>query len=381
MAKYLDDTGLRHLLTKLATKEEVTNADTKVGDLNGLQTNSKDKVVNAINELKTDTTSIDGKIGVLTNLNTAHKDTVVGAINEVNTGLGGKADKSTSLDGYGIENAYTKDETDAAIKVVSDKVGDLGVLTTTDTNSIVGAINELKTAVNTADTEIGDLGTLITGAKDSLVNAINEIEGQVDALQRGTYDDTPLREMIGTVTNLDTDNKTNLVVAVNELHTELGTKANSETTLAGYGIADAYTKDETDTKIAEALANASNLKREIKDTLPSTQDANEHTIYMIKKIGGSGDQNYDEYMLINGAFEKIGDSTVVLTDYALKTEVATAKREAVDEAKAYADGLAVNYDRAGSATAAETNAKQYADQKFAEITSIGNGEIDAMFTP
>ena len=31
---------------------------------------------------------------------------------------------------------------------------------------------------------------------------------------------------------------------------------------------------------------------------------------------GSEDSTYDEYMLVNGAFEKIGSSAVDLTDYA-----------------------------------------------------------------
>ena len=42
-------------------------------------------------------------------------------------------------------------------------------------------------------------------------------------------------------------------------------------------------------------------------------------------------------------------------------DVAGSVAKALADAKAYADGLAVNYDAKGSATTAETNAKAYAD--------------------
>ena len=42
---------------------------------------------------------------------------------------------------------------------------------------------------------------------------------------------------------------------------------------------------------------------------------------MVSITGGDGNQKYEEFMLINGVFEKIGDSAVDLTDYTTKTYV------------------------------------------------------------
>ena len=42
---------------------------------------------------------------------------------------------------------------------------------------------------------------------------------------------------------------------------------------------------------------------------------------MVEITGGDGNQKYEEFMLINGAFEKIGDSAVDLTDYTTKEYV------------------------------------------------------------
>ena len=66
-----------------------------------------------------------------------------------------KADKATTLNGYGITDAYTKDEINTSISLKADtsyvnsKSGDLTTLTTTDKSSLVKAVNEVydKTAI------------------------------------------------------------------------------------------------------------------------------------------------------------------------------------------------------------------------------------------
>lgn len=143
-------------------------------------------------------------------------------------------------------------------------------------------------------------------------------------------------------------------------------KADKSTTLSGYGITDAYTKSETDAKISAAVANADHLKREIVTKLPDTDSADENTIYMVGSGAGSEDSVYEEYMLINGGFEKIGSSEVDLTNYALKSYVDSAKTEA----KEYADSLSSNYATADQGALADS-----ALQK-ADITTGGaNGTI------
>lgn len=78
-----------------------------------------------------------------------------------------------------------------------------------------------------------------------------------------------------------------------------------------------YTKTETDSAIAAAIAAVDHLSREIVETLP--ENANANVIYMVRREGGTGQDVYNEYMYINGAWEIIGDTSVDLTGYA-KTE-------------------------------------------------------------
>lgn len=164
--------------------------------------------------------------------------------------------------------------------------------------------------------------------------------------------------------------------AKTELQANIDKKADKATTLAGYGITDAYTSGQTDTKIAEAVANAHHLKREIVDTLPDVATANEDTIYMVPDAGdtgaaGSNKSVYTEYMLVNGAFERIGTSNVDLSNYFTKEEVTgaigTAKTEAATDAQTKADAA-----KEAAITAAATDATTKADAaKAAAITEAG----------
>ena len=84
-----------------------------------------------------------------------------------------------------------------------------------------------------------------------------------------------------------------------------------------------------ETQLAEAIANAQHLKKEIVTALPSVAEAKEDTIYLILKAEGDagyveGENIYDEFMLINGKFEKLGNTKVDLANYYTKGEVDSA---------------------------------------------------------
>lgn len=135
-------------------------------------------------------------------------------------------------------------------------------------------------------------------------------------------------------------------------------KADKATSLSGYGITDAYTKGQTDSAIATAVANAEHLKREIVAALPEVEEADEHTIYMVGTGDGSEDSVYEEYMLINGGFEKIGSSEVDLSGYATKEYADQAETDAIATAGTNADSkIAAKVGEIGSSTV-----KQYVDQ-------------------
>lgn len=84
-------------------------------------------------------------------------------------------------------------------------------------------------------------------------------------------------------------------------------------------LSNVYTKKDTDNAIAAAIAAVDHLSREIVETLP--ENASEKVIYMVLRGDGTGQDVYNEYMYINGAWEIIGDTSVDLTGYAKKEDI------------------------------------------------------------
>ena len=100
----------------------------------------------------------------------------------------------------------------------------------------------------------------------------------------------------------------------------LSQKANKATTLAGYGITDAYTKEQTEAYIEAALANSTFLTRRVVEALPDLSQASSYTIYVIPENNINERDKYGEYMVINGAWEKTGGTSETdLSDY-MKTD-------------------------------------------------------------
>ena len=82
-------------------------------------------------------------------------------------------------------------------------------------------------------------------------------------------------------------------------------------------------KFQTDTDVAAAVAAADHLKRkkvESVDAIDLTADDAAQYIYMVPKTGGKNGDKYDEYMVLDGAVEKVGDWSVNLSGYQPKEE-------------------------------------------------------------
>lgn len=126
-------------------------------------------------------------------------------------------------------------------------------------------------------------------------------------------------------------------VGIEQLSTTLAAlingKADSATTLAGYGILDAYTKTETDSAIAAGVAAADHLKRmivESTDAIDVEADDADQYIYMVKNAKSKTGNLYDEYMVLDGALEKVGDWEIDLSGYVKFTDIGEVTNEEID---------------------------------------------------
>ena len=222
----------------------------------------------------------------------------------------------------------------ATTKAVYDYV--TSQISNLDVSTLAGRVTTLEGEMDTVQGQIttinGDGEGSIAKAKTDAIAAAKTYTDQEAAKKADLKHTHEITDVTGLQDALD--GKANTVhihttAQVDGLDTALAGKADKAATLAGYGITDAYTQTQTDSKIAEAIAAADHLKREIVEVLPDVGDADENTIYMVPQSGtvedpGTSTSHYNEYMLINGAFELVGSSQVDLSGYATETFVTEA---------------------------------------------------------
>ena len=203
---------------------------------------------------------------------------------------------------------------------------------------------------------------------DALDNTINSEDGLVHQVNK-------IKEQIGTVAD-DDNEATGLYKSIDDLQK---TKADANKV---------FTKEETNSAIATAIANIDHLKREIVEVLPEAENANANTIYMVSRGLTEDDNKYYEYILIDGVFEPVGSWEVDLSNYATKGEVSSVdtkintltqtvtdnKDELDEEILNLQNDLADEIERAKAAESANADAiKEKADKA---TTLAGYGITD-----
>lgn len=221
--------------------------------------------------------------------------------------VGGKIEINESVFAHDVDgklNLYGFADAVAGAQLVKSAEGKLSWVKPDQTT-----IEGLQTSVETLQTDIENITTSI-GSKEQGTG----LAGDVATLETSV---TELETKIGDPANSD------LGTVATGLYAELDTKANK---------ADVYTKTETDTAISTAIAAADHLQRKtvasVSEINPSEEGADKF-IYMVAKSGSDGD-HYDEYMVINGVTEKVGDWAVDLSEYAKTADVNTELAKKVD---------------------------------------------------
>lgn len=185
------------------------------------------------------------------------------------------------------------------------------------------------------------------------------------------YDDTALAGRVTTVEN-DKANKSEVYTItqidnkVTTINNAIDTKATKADTLAGYGIADAYTKTEVDAKIAGTFKFVGEVASY--DELPTTG----------VKAGDVYQVGEKEYAYDGDGWVELGFN-IDLTTYATKTEVSNtyATKTALSE------GLAAKANSADVYTKSDVYTKTEADAAFmtnAEVEAKGYATTTAMNT-
>lgn len=208
------------LETAITTKVETETFNTKVGALESKDTEIEGKITATNTEVakKADKTYVDEKVEALQGEDTAIKGRLDDIESILGEGEGSVADQIATAKQEAIDTA-AEDATTKANKAFEDakKYAD------EEDAKIESRVDALETASAThaTKTEVEELAGRVTTAEGK----ITTLEGKMTIVEGK--------------------------VAANE--TEIAKKADKATTIAGYGIEDAYTKTEVDAKITAAM--------------------------------------------------------------------------------------------------------------------------------
>lgn len=261
-------------------------------------------------------------------------------------------------------------------------------------------------STNVAALQATVLGTLQedgeTRNEDGLIHRVAALENEIgdkansaDVYTKGEADE--LLDDKANSSEVYTKEETYTKTEANAL---LGDKANSADV---YNKTETYTKTEVESYVQNQIGSAGHLNRQIVEALPDVATADVDTIYMLKKVGGLIDNDhYEEYMVIQGKWELIGDTYVDLTPYAKTEDIQEALNLAgsalqagdivtgtsqgtisVDGTDVVVNGLgsaafedADSFEAAGNAAAAEQAAKTHADGLISAEIERANAAYD-----
>ena len=236
---------------------------------------------------------------------------------ETDTELNKKADKTTTYTKLEIDGKLG--EIDSGVISVNEKTGvvtlDADDISDTSTdNKFVSATEKStwngKANVSYVDTEVGKKVDKVTGKGLSTNDFTTTLKNKLDGIDSGAQ-----TNVIETITR----NGTNLTVIEKAVDINVPTKLSDL-------INDKTFK--TETEIKSLIAEHGKLKKEIVLELPTIAAADENTMYLIRNEEDTG---YEEWMIINGVWEILGDTAAVdFTGYIHENDISLITTAEID---------------------------------------------------
>lgn len=193
---------------------------------------------------------------------------------------------------------------------------------TTTVEGLSASVEALRTDVN----NLQAAQTATEGKVSALETAVGKEAGEGQPAT-GIFEDlaaigTDLQDLYSTI-GQKADGETAATGMQKDIADVTKKASDNETAISGINtkLSDVYTKSETNTQISTAVAAAAHLKYKkvtvIENIDLTAPDADQY-IYLvpIADAGENSNNLYDEYMVIDGKLEKVGDWKVDLSDYA-----------------------------------------------------------------
>lgn len=211
---------------------------------------------------------------------------------------------------------------------------DIGALTdlmTDSKSSLVAAVNELHGDIETAYSDIDSIETTVTGQGQSItaikseikeieqsITDINDIDtAQSQAISQAQKDIDELEQSDTQFAKSVSSLAQTVDKGFERIQTELDKKQpkGDYITNAVDNLVNYYKKSETYTRdeVNDLVGSMTHINIKIVSSIDDVTEPN--VIYLVSVNGGESDDYYNEYILVNGSPELIGNTRVDLSDY------------------------------------------------------------------
>ena len=265
-------------------------------------------------------------------------------------------------------------------------------------------VSTLWTRVAEEVKKVDDKAAANAAALEVHAGKIQTMEGQIAALEAGTYDDSEVRGLIGTnATNIQTN--ADAIALLNNTADVAGSVAHTANAAAAAKVAEIVANADADFDTLKEIADWI-----LNDTTGAANMANDIAALEAKMVGIEDTvvakvaaeiaaalkvEGVDKYALASDlsaladrvkAIEDAGYQNAAQVGSAIDAKIAALKlaetydtkgaaAAAESAAKAYADGLAGNYDAAGAAAAVETTVKAYSDANLVTAKAYSDANL------
>lgn len=243
-------------------------------------------------------------------------------------------------------------------------------------------VSTLWTRVAEEVKKVDDKAAANAAALEAQAGKIQTMEGQIAALEAGTYDDSEIRGLIGTnATNIQAN--ADAIALLNNTADVAGSVAHTANAAAAAKVAEIVANADADfdtlKEIADWILNDTTGAADMANDIKALQDqlvGIEDTV--VAKIAAEiaaalKTEGVDKYALASD-LSALADRVKTLEDAGYQN--AEQVGSAID-AKIAALDLANAYDAKGAAATALSDAKAYTDTEIAKIQSLNTAEIEA----
>lgn len=232
--------------------------------------------------------------------------------------------------GAEVNTVNTVNNKTGQVVITSDDIEFLSSVSGSTPTTVRAIIDDIIAKDDAQDSAISGINSTLSG-KASTAYVDTALNGKVDKIEnKGLSANDFTTALKNKLDAIEAGSQKNIIELVKRNGTNLEIINKAVNIEVPRNLSD-LTNDKnfkTESEIRSLIQEVGRLKKEIVTELPVITEADENTMYLVPSVSGVG---FAEYLLINGQFEKLGDTGAIdLTGYVKHTDISVVSNAEID---------------------------------------------------